>query len=67
MQWVEHRRWNGQKGDPMTDTLNGCSQHKHKDNDMVKEDKYVEKELGKVLPSKIPNSGLDGIDAQFTE
>ena len=51
----------------MTDTLNGCSQHKHKDNDMVKEDKYVEKELGKVLPSKAPNSGLDGIDAQFTE
>ncbi len=34
---------------------------------MVKEDKYVEKKLGKVLPSKAPNSGLDGIDAQFTE
>ena len=34
---------------------------------MVKEDKYVEKELGKVLPSKDSNGGLDGIDALFTE
>lgn len=34
---------------------------------MVKEDKYVEKELGMVLPFKAPNGGLDGVDAQITE